>query len=72
MQRVKERGLPWDASDVVYYVRHDTIVARADHKGLPRVVEQSLLYVAESGADQRAFPHAENKGGGNRGRPHLA
>ena len=38
----KDNGFPCDPSDVVYYVGHETIVAREDHKGLPRLVEAIL------------------------------
>ena len=57
MQRVKERGLPCDASDVVYYVRHDTIVARADHKALPRIVEAIFAFMYRNAAPISEYFH---------------
>ena len=38
------RGCKINLSDVTYYVGHETVVARRDHKGLPALVER--LYAA--------------------------
>ena len=45
VQRAKDYGFPVDPSDVVYYVGHDTIVAREDRQGLPRIVEAVFAFL---------------------------
>jgi KUP system potassium uptake protein len=57
LQRAKERGFPCDPSDVVYYVRHDTILARADHKGLPRIVEAIFAFMYRNAAPISEYFH---------------
>ena len=50
VQRAKQFGFPVDPSDVVYYVGHDTIVARHDREGLPRIVEAVFAFMYRNAA----------------------
>jgi len=50
VQSAKDNGFPCDPSDVVYYVGHETIVAREDHKGLPRLVEAIFGFMYRNAA----------------------
>ena len=50
VQSAKDKGFPCDPSDVVYYVGHETIVAREDHKGLPRLVEAIFGFMYRNAA----------------------
>jgi KUP system potassium uptake protein len=38
-------GCAIDLSDVTYYVGHETVIAREDHKGIPRWVEQMFAFM---------------------------
>ena len=57
LQRAKELGFPCDPSDVVYYVRHDTIVAGGDHKALPRIVEAIFAFMYRNAAPISEYFH---------------
>ena len=57
VQRAKERGFPCDPLDVVYYVRRDRIVPRADHKGLPRTVEAIFAFLYRNAAPISEYFH---------------
>jgi KUP system potassium uptake protein len=50
VQRAKQYGYPIDPSDVVYYVGHETIVAREDRQGLPRIVEAIFAFLYRNSA----------------------
>ena len=50
VQSAKNNGFPCDPSDVLYYVGHETIVAREDHKGLPRLVEAIFGFMYRNAA----------------------
>jgi KUP system potassium uptake protein len=57
VQRAKERGFPCDPQDVVYYVRRDRIVPRADHKGLPRIVEAIFAFLYRNASPISQYFH---------------
>jgi KUP system potassium uptake protein len=57
VQRAKERGFPCDPLDVVYYVRRDRIVPRADHKGLARIVEAIFAFLYRNAAPISEYFH---------------
>lgn len=50
VRRAKQHGFPVDPSDVVYYVGHETIVAREDRDGLPRIVEAIFAFLYRNSA----------------------
>jgi len=57
VQRAKERGFPCDPLDVVYYVRRDRIIPRADRKGLPRIVEAIFAFLYRNAAPISEYFH---------------
>jgi KUP system potassium uptake protein len=57
VHRAKEHGFPLDASDVVYYIGHETIVAREDRKGLPHIVEAIFAFLHRNAAPMADYFH---------------
>jgi KUP system potassium uptake protein len=50
VQGAKDYGYPCDPEDVVYYVRHDTIVASKEPPKLPRIVEAIFAFMYRNSA----------------------
>lgn len=57
VQRAKQYGFPVDPSDVTYFVGHDTVVAREDGKGLPRIIEAIFAFLYRNSAPLAEYFH---------------
>jgi KUP system potassium uptake protein len=51
LERAQARGYPVDSSNVTYFIGRETVVAREDGKGLPRLVEGIFAFLLRNSSE---------------------
>jgi KUP system potassium uptake protein len=57
LQRAQMKGYPVDSSNVTYFIGRETVVAREDGKGLPRVVQGTFGFLLRNSSEAIEYFH---------------
>jgi KUP system potassium uptake protein len=57
LERAQAKGYPVDTSNVTYFIGRETVVPRADGKGLPRLVESTFAFLLRNSSEAIEYFH---------------